>query len=167
MTVAARRAPWTGTRRKVLLTIHITSAVALLGSTAGYLVLAARAVTRDDQANAHALYEAAGQLPLVLGIPLSFVALVSGILTGLTSKWGVLRHWWVLAKLLLLVGVVLLGALLNSTMTDTMLAATAPDGDGDDSAGWVLVGSLTAQLVMLSTATALSVFKPGGRVRAG
>lgn len=76
-----------GQRRKTLLTIHIASAVALLGSTAGSLVIATRAATRDDQAEAHTLYEAVGQLPLFLGIPLSFIALISGILMALTSKW--------------------------------------------------------------------------------
>lgn len=58
--LTARRRPWTGTPRQVLLTSHITSAVALLGSTAGYLAIALRAVTRDDQTEAHTLYEAAG-----------------------------------------------------------------------------------------------------------
>jgi hypothetical protein len=131
------RSKWSrGNRRKTLLTIHIASAVALLGSTAGFLVLAVRAATRGDQPEAHALYEAVGQLPLFLGIPLSFIALISGVLVGLTSTWGVFRHWWVTGKLALLVGVILLGALLNTRTVDTMLETTAPGADGKNPAEW-------------------------------
>jgi hypothetical protein len=154
-----------GKRRKTLLTIHIASAVALLGGTAGFLVIAARAATRDDRAEAHTLYEALGQLPLFTGIPLSFIALGSGILVALTSKWGLFRYWWVTAKLVLLVGVILLGAFVNSRTTNTMIDATAPGGDGQDSAERILVGSVVLQLAMVLAAVVLAVFKPGGRIR--
>lgn len=68
-------------------------------------------------------------------------------------------------KLVLLVGVILLGALLNSTTVDTMLGVTASGGASEDSAQWTLVGSLCAQIAMLLAAIALAVFKPGGRTR--
>ena len=162
----APRSAWSrGKRRKALLTIHIASAVALLGGTAGFLVIAVRAATRGDQAEAHVLYEALGQLPLFTGIPLSFIALVSGVLVALTSKWGLFRYWWVTAKLTLLVGVLLLGAFVNSRTTNTMIDTTAPSGDGQDSAERYLVASVIVQFAMVLAAIVLAVFKPGGRIR--
>ncbi len=162
----APRSAWSrGKRRKAVLTVHIASAVGLLGGTAGFLVVAVRAATRGNQAEAHVLYETLGQLPFFTGIPLSFVALASGILVALTSRWGLFRYWWVTAKLTLLVGVLLLGALVNSRATDAMIDETAPGGDGHGSAERLLVVSVILQLAMVLAAIVLAVFKPGGRIR--
>jgi uncharacterized membrane protein len=73
--------------------------VGLLGSIAGLLVAGIRAATRDDLAEAHTIFELMAVLPFALGIPLSFIALGSGILVALTSPWGLFRHWWLTAKL--------------------------------------------------------------------
>src|SRR6478735_8146436 len=72
--------------RKSLLTLHVVTAVGLLGSVAGLLVAATRAATRDDPVDAHAIYELMAILPFALGIPLSFLALGSGVVLGLASR---------------------------------------------------------------------------------
>jgi uncharacterized membrane protein len=107
----------TGSRRKLLLTVHIASAVALLGSSFGLLITAVRAATRGDQAQAHTLYELMRLLTYSSGVPFSFLALAAGVLLALTSSWGLLRHWWVLAKLGLLLATILVGALVTGPST--------------------------------------------------
>ena len=147
--------------RKALLTLHIVTAVGLLGSVAGLLVAATRAATRHDVAEAHAIYELMAILPFTVGIPLSFLALGTGTLLGLTSRWGVLRHWWVSAKLALLVATILLGALVVGPTVDTLADGTAPAAV-DRTGAWRLVVVLATQLTMLLAAVVLAVFRPRG-----
>ena len=154
--------PWVGSRRNAALVVHISTAVGLLGATAGQLVAAARAATRDDPAEAHAVYELMQAGIFGLGIPLSFLALGSGALVALTSRWGLLRHWWVTAKLALLVATILAGALATGPRVDSLVDATAVGGSGGD-VRWGLVVSLALQVTFVLAANVLAVFKPGGR----
>ena len=141
--------------RKPLLLVHITASVALLGATASSLLLAVVAATDPDLA--HSAYELMSLQSFVFGIPLSFIALFSGIALGPASKWGVLRYWWTTLKLGLLVLVILNGALNIGRMTEQRL-----DGAGSE---WALVAVVSASVALLLASIGLSVFKPGGRFR--
>jgi len=161
-TVAPRRL-LTGASRKTVLTIHIASSVALLGSSAGLLLAGLRAATRSEPAQAHTIYELMQLLAFSLGVPCSFIALLSGATLALTSRWGLVRHWWVMTKLLLLLATILTGALVTGRSIDAMLDDTAPGGTGGDGAQWTLVIAVAAQLTMVVAANVLAVFKPAGR----
>jgi cytochrome bd-type quinol oxidase subunit 2 len=143
--------------RKPLLLVHITASVALLGATSSSLLLAVVAATTADADLAHSAYELMSAQSLVFGIPLSFIALGSGIALGPASKWGVLRYWWTTLKLGLLALVIVNGALNIGRMTEQRL-----DGGGSE---WALVAVVSASVAMLLASVALSVFKPGGRLR--
>jgi hypothetical protein len=136
--------------RRTVLTLHIVGGVGLLGVCAVIVLADVRALTMADPQPA---YELMVSTPL-LGIPLSFLSLITGVLLGLTSKWGILRYRWVTAKLLLNVSVILVGALVLGPQT----AAMADDGSGSEAA--LVVGSVY-DVLALSLATGLSVFKPG------
>ena len=144
--------------RRALLTVHIVASVGLLGECAALLAVSLRAAGASDPATATSYYELMGMFSAVFGIPLSFTALLSGIALGFTTKWGVLRHWWVLAKLALILSVILVGALLIGPSEAAMT-----DGDG----GRELVLTLGAgyDVLALGLATWLSVFKPRGRLK--
>lgn len=142
--------------RRALLTAHIVAGVGLLGDVAAVLAVNVRAATTDDPALAAASYELLTMFTVLFGIPLSFIALVSGILLGLGSKWGVLRYGWVTVKLVLLVGVILVGALVLGPGTEAMRS-------GDGGAEARLIAGSAYDVVALTVATAVSVFKPGGR----
>lgn len=142
--------------RRVWLTVHIVSGVGLLGTVAAVLALNIRAATTGDTALAAATYELLAMFTVLFGIPLSFGALGSGVVLGLGSKWGVVRHGWVAAKLVLLVGVILVGALVLGPGTDAMRT-------GDGGAQTRLVAGSAYDVLALLTATGLSVFKPRRR----
>ena len=110
--------------RKAVLTTHIASAVALLGTTAGLTIMGIRTAGTDDFRQAHAVYDVMSLLTFSLGIPLSFIALASGVLLATTSKWGLFGYWWVTTKLALLVGVIVIGATVTGASIDTMLDVT-------------------------------------------
>jgi hypothetical protein len=140
--------------RRALLTVHIVSSVALLGSCAAIVALNVRAATTADAHLADAAYELLGMFPTLFGIPLSLTSLASGIALGLGSKWGVLRYRWVTAKLVLILSVIGVGAFVLGPQTTAM----AQTGDGSSTA--LIVGS-GWDVVALCTASWLSVFKPG------
>ena len=93
-----------------MLTIHIVVSVGLLGDSAGFLAVAIRRALSDDPAFVDASHDLLGTFALFFGIPLSFLALLTGIALGLGTPWGVLRYPWVVAKLVLIVTVIVVGA---------------------------------------------------------
>jgi len=140
--------------RRAVLTVHIAASVALLGSTAAIVAIHVRAATTPDPTVAAAAYELLGMFPTLFGIPLSLLSLVSGVTLGLGSKWGVLRYRWVTAKLVLLLSVIVVGAVVLGPQT----AAMADDGSGSQTA---LIAASAWDVLALTVATCLSVYKPG------
>lgn len=149
--------------RKLALTVHVAASVALLGTTAATLVLALRAALTEDGDLAHATYRLMETLSFALNIPLSFIALGSGVVVGVGTRWGVFRHWWVTAKLGLLLVVIAVGALVVGAGIGEALEA-AP-GSEPASVQWRIVAGAATALAALFSATTLSVYKPGGRWR--
>jgi hypothetical protein len=152
----ARRRLTRGGRHAVL-SVHIAASVAILGDSAAFLAIALRARSQPAH-EAHAAYEILGMLSLAFGIPLSFVALTTGIVLGLGSRWGVFRYPWVIAKLALLVSVMAVGGLVLGSAEDAALDGTGGTGG--------LVAGATWDVLALTTAVGLSVFQPG-RARRG
>jgi hypothetical protein len=97
MTTTAVRKPKLGlapTLRRSVLTVHITASVGLLGTTAALVAINVRAATTSDPQLAASAYELLTMFASVFGIPLSLTSLATGLLLGLSSKWGVLRYAW-------------------------------------------------------------------------
>ena len=140
-----------------ILTAHIVLAVGLLGDAAGYLAVAIRTSTIDDPALVHDSAKTLNLFSLVFGIPLSFGALLTGLALGLGTRWGVFRYPWVVAKLALIVSVILVGAFVIGPGSNELV-------DGADTTGRLIAGA-TYDVVALTIATSLSVFKPGRAFR--
>jgi uncharacterized membrane protein len=155
-----------GTRKGVLV-VHIASAGAWLGVDVVMAVLVFRALLTDD-GRAKALSFRA--LELIAVGPLlacGLLCLLSGILLGLSSRYGLVRYWWVAAKLVL-----------NLVLTGLVLVALAPEVAAHAEqarqfdAGLPVpleVGQLIFPPIVSPTALlvamVLAVFKPWGRIR--
>lgn len=140
--------------RNTILTAHIIVSVGLLGDSAALLAISLRAAATDDPAVASALH---GQLEIfsaMFGIPLSLAALATGVALGVGTRWGVFRYPWVVIKLVLILSVMLVGSLFIGP-AETQLV----DGSGEPYTQLVAGGAW--DVVALSVATGLSVFKPG------
>jgi Predicted integral membrane protein (DUF2269) len=142
--------------RRAVLTVHIIASVGLLGDCAAVLAINVRAATTGDPGLAAASYELLDMFSFVFGIPLSMASLGTGLALGLGTKWGVLRHRWVTAKLLLILSVILVGAFVLGPGTAAML-------DGRGGREPLLIVASAYDVVALALATGLSVFKPGRR----
>ena len=145
--------------RKALLTLHISASVALIGSGAGITALALIAIGKPA-ADAHVIYTTARTLVFTLGIPLSFISLLSGIAMGLGTRWGVLRHRWVVVKLGLQLAILACGALVIRPVMAQLI-----DGGERGAAEWTMAGGAAFNTACAITAVGFAVFKPGGRLR--
>jgi uncharacterized membrane protein SirB2 len=154
-TADAARARLSRRARNTLLTVHIVVSVGLLGDSAGFLAVAVRSAVSDDPAMKDSAHELLGMFALLFGIPLSFLALLTGIALGAGTRWGVLRHPWVIAKLVLIITVIIVGA--------TVLRPVLDDDAAPNDAA-LIVGA-AYDVAALAVATGLAVFKPGRRPR--
>lgn len=146
--------------RETLLVAHIVVAVSLLGDSAGFLAIAIRASRLDDPVRVDELIRVLDMLSVVFGIPLSVAAIVTGVALGLGTKWGVFRYPWVIAKLVLIISVMAVGGFVINPAQTRML-----NGTGDGVRQLIAAGGY--DVVALTTAVALSVFKPGRPLRPG
>src|SRR6266481_1345223 len=87
--------------RKFALTAHIASSVGLLGAIAGFLALAVAGLISQHAQMVRAAYPAMELTAWCVIVPLAFASLLTGIVQSLGTAWGLFRHYWVLAKLLL------------------------------------------------------------------
>jgi len=145
--------------RKLVLTAHIIVSVGLLGDSAGYLAVAIRGAITSDPEIARASWEMLWMFAFLFGVPLSFLALLTGLLLGLGTGWGVFRYPWVTTKLVLILSVIAVGALV---LSGGMIAMR----NGQGGAEGRLIAGAAYDVIALIVAATLAVFKPGGRWRA-
>lgn len=152
-------------RRGVLLT-HILAAALWFGVDIALSILLFTAMFGDDPAAVSSALTVAGRIAVWPMAGASLVTLVSGAALGLGSRYGLLRYWWVLLKLVITVVMGLLIMLaLRPGLDDA--AALAPEV----AAGAAVVG-LTPELLgpalvapaMLLTAFVLAVYRRPGRI---
>src|ERR1700694_2239095 len=89
--------------RKFMLTTHVTSSVGWFGAVAAFLALAVVGVMSANGQTARSAYVAMETVTWMVIVPFSFAALITGIVQGLGTTWGLFRHQWVVAKLVLTV----------------------------------------------------------------
>jgi Predicted integral membrane protein (DUF2269) len=140
--------------RRALLTTHIVASVGLLGDVSAFLVVAIQAASTGDPAFAATSYDLLATFSAVFGIPLSIVALATGVTLGRGTKWGVFKTPWVAIKLGLLASVILMGALVLGPSVEQMRT-----GAGGTETRIVLGAAW--DVLALTLATVLSVYKPG------
>lgn len=150
--------------RKFALTAHITSSVGWLGAVGGFLALAIVGLASRDAQLVRATYLAMEITGWFVIVPLSFASLMTGLLQSLGTTWGVFRHYWILAKLLItLAATALLLLHMKPTTYVAHVAAKTSLSRADQRAVRVqLVFDAGAAIAALLVATTLSVYKPRG-----
>ena len=146
--------------RKLLLTLHIATSVGWLGAILPYLVFAVRGTSSHDLQTQQAAFNALVIIGDKALIPLSFAALATGLILSLATRWGLVRYWWVVAKLAL---TVFSAAVLYRHMHLVhRTALLLQSGVGTTSAMREFIVHPTGGLIVLLLVTAISVFKPWG-----
>jgi hypothetical protein len=155
--------------RKFVRTAHITFAVGWLGAIAGFLALAIAGLTSQDAHLGRAAYLAMKLITWYVIVPFSFVPLLlTGPLLSLGTPWGLFRHYWILAKLLInVLSTIILLVHLQPISYLSRVAAEGTWSSADRSLQIQMVVASAAAIVALLVATALAVYKPRGMTAYG
>jgi len=155
--------------RKFTLTAHVAFSVGWLGAVAGFLALAVASLTSQDAQTVRAAYLAMELTAWFVIAPLSLASLLTGLVQSLGTTWGLFRHYWVVAKLL--INVLATIALLMWLPSIRYLAGVAAkttlssvDLGGPQTEAVIRAGGA---LLLLLAATAIAVYKPWGVTRYG
>ncbi|GCF11987.1 hypothetical protein [Dictyobacter arantiisoli] len=150
--------------RKIALTAHVTSSIGWFGAVAAFLMLALFGMLSQDQELVRATYLAMRLTAWFVIVPFAALSLASGVVSSLSTKWGLFRHYWVLLKLVITSGATFL--LLVHTQAIDLLAGIAAKTSvlGAYPSGMQLKMVVTsgATLVVLIMLTGLAIYKPRG-----
>lgn len=154
--------------RKFALTAHITSSVGWLGAAVGFLAHAIASITLADAHTVRAAYQVMELTGWFVLVPLSVASLLTGVVQSLGTKWGLFRHYWVLAKFLLTVFSTII------LLTFMRGFAQLADAAAQDALSGVHIGGLRSAaspifhaaggLIALLACLTLSVYKPWGKI---
>jgi hypothetical protein len=149
---------------KFVLTAHITSSVGWLGAVAAFLVLAIAGLTSHAAQTVRAAYLAMDMIGWFVIVPFALASLLTGLVQSLGSQWGLVRHYWIVVKLVFtVVATVLLLVHMQPTSHMARVAAATTLMPVDiRGLRLQLVADAAGALVVLLVATALSVYKPWG-----
>ena len=153
-----------GDFRKLIFTAHIATSIGWAGAVAGFLALAIAGLTHGDAPIVHVAYPAMELISRFVIVPLAFGSLLSGVVQALTTPWGLLRHRWVVVKL---IGTILATAVLLAKMPLIGYAARRAAEVKLTGADFRMVEMQLAVhaaggLLVLLALTTISVYKPWG-----
>jgi hypothetical protein len=154
---------------KLVLTTHVSFSVGWFGAIAAYLVIAVAGLTSRTPRVVDGAYLMLRLTGWWVILPAALGALLTGLVQGLGTRWGLLRHWWVLFKLALTLGATLL-LLVHLQLASRLAGVTAAQtvSRADYLGPQVqLVADAGYALGALAVATVLAVYKPKGMTRYG
>ena len=155
--------------RRLALIVHIGFSVGQLGAVAAFLVLAIIGLGATDPQIMRAAYVSMDLIARLLIVPMVIMAPLSGIVLSLGTRWGLLQHWWIVAKLL--ISIIVAVVMLLQLKGIGFVADAAGIGQGAFAAGPQLRTSFvlhaSAGLLVLLIPMGLSIYKPAGLTRYG
>jgi hypothetical protein len=171
-TVAARLDPrrsMSPSTRKLLLTSHVAVSVAWLGAVAAFLTLAITGLASANDFLVRAVCMSMDVVGWYVIVPLCFASLLTGLIEGLATPWGLLRHYWVVMKLSATTVLTLL-LMVHMQPTGQLAAAAAQtnvSGAGLHAIQMQLAVDAGSAAVALLVVVALAIVKPRGLTRRG
>lgn len=148
-----------------MLTAHVVCSVSWIGAVAVFAALAVSGIANPNEPSARGAYLAMGLTAWHVIVPLALASLVTGVVSSLGTPWGLLRHYWVLIKLIVTVFSAVI--LVIHLQPIDALASAAARGDLDVALRGPQEMMATASaiaVVALIVLTALSIYKPRGTI---
>lgn len=155
--------------RKLTLTTHITFSVGWFGAVVGFLALAIAGLTSQDAQMVRSAYLTMELIGWFVIVPFCIASFLSGLIQSLGTQWGLFKHYWVLAKLLLTIAATIILFLHMKPISYIAGIASQTTLSNPELLGLQiqLIADAGAALLVLLVATMLSVYKPWGRSRYG
>jgi hypothetical protein len=147
--------------RAALLTVHVVTSVGWLGLLGALVALEVICLATADPAGQAWMDTAMAALAVWVLTPVVVSAAVSGLVLALSTPWGLVRHWWVLAKCAIAITLTAAGVILMLPGPHQIIV-----GDGQPTRMQTLIFRSVA-LILLLLATGISVVKPWGKTPHG
>lgn len=155
--------------RTAWLVAHVVTSVGFLGAVVVFLALALVGLFGTEPDLLRGVYLAADLATRLVIVPLCLLSTATGLVLSLGTPWGLVRHWWMVAKLAIAAvstGALFLHVRLVSAMMEAAAGQPLAGGDLFTERLQLVVASGAAVLALLA-ATVLSVAKPRGLTRRG
>lgn len=135
--------------RKTVLVAHVLTSVGWFGVAMTVAFCGFLGATNENLA----FYEVI-EASLWLSVPLGLGAAVTGVILSLTTRWGLVRYWWVVIKEGITIAVIATDVLIiGPVMRESLDTATAGE----------IPEAVWGHCAVLAIATTLSVVKPRAR----
>ena len=147
--------------RRAALAVHVITSVGWIGAVGAYLVLGVAARSSEQAPTVRAAWIAMELIGWLIIVPLGCLAFLTGLVMSLGTRWGLIRHYWVLIALVLTS--LALAVLILHMPSVSATAATARTGD--DRAVLQLGGDIAHPalgLIVLIVVAVLNLYKPRG-----
>jgi hypothetical protein len=155
--------------RKLALTSHVTASVGWLGAVVAYLAVAIVGLTTAEDELARGAYLVMNVIGWCVIVPFALAAVLTGLIQSLGTEWGLFRHYWIVAKLVLATGgaiVLLVHMRTVSRASGFAMEHTIANAEHGHLKVQLVVHA-AGGLVVLLVATVLSIYKPWGKTRYG
>jgi hypothetical protein len=147
--------------RVVLLTVHVAMSAGWFGLLSALVALEVAELCTGEPAQRPGIAAAMAVIACWVLTPVVFVAVFSGVVLAMFTQWGLVRHWWVIAKCGIAFVLTASGAVLMLPQLPAIIS-----GEGEDAGMQSLIARCVA-IVLLLVATGLSVVKPWGKTPHG
>jgi hypothetical protein len=156
-----------GRARKAVLLVHVLSAAAWLGIDLALGICVVIAVNTSDVNTAGVAIQAVDIFAIWPMFAASVVCMISGVVLGVGSKYGLVKYWWVAIKLFMNIGMSLLVAfaLRPGVAEAAQVGRRMLAGDATAVIPSGIMHPVVVAPTLLLFAYVLSVFKPWGRIR--
>lgn len=150
--------------RKLILTTHVTASVGWLGALGVFLAHALVGLFSEDDQMVRAASIAMGVAAWFVILPLSLASLTTGLIQALGTTWGLIRHYWVLFKLVLTALATIILLLKLGPISHLAEASTESAFSGADLIGLRTSVTIHAAggLLVLMAIVVLAIYKPPG-----
>lgn len=147
--------------RKFALTVHVTCSLGWAGAAVAYLAFGIAAGNSNDELLIRTSWLAMDLVGWYVIVPLAIASLLTGIVMSLGTRWGLLRHYWVLIALVLTILAAAVLLLHMPTVSATADVARRVDDAGLHGLGGDVIHPGLGVVVLL-VVTVLNVYKPRG-----
>lgn len=156
------------TQRRWLLSVHLLFSAIMFGEAVAFLILSITAANASDEDVLKACYTGMHVLAKTSVRASTIGALVTGVLLSLMTKWGLFKHYWIIAKEGLMIVSILAGFVGMEILTYKAVTLTSAEGLNalNDPVFTVNSGQLwigiILQILSVGGMFVISVFKPWG-----
>lgn len=157
-------------KKQLIIVIHVLSVVCWLGGAMVMLLLGTYMLKAENGEQLYYTLDNMHLIDVVLIRYTALVALLTGILLSVWTNWGLFKHYWILIKLILTValigfGIEYMGDWLSQIVCIGKQERFLALSDAAFlNASYSLIGGAIANIVSLIFMTAISYFKPFGKI---